>query len=197
VTTRRSTMVQAVRKTPLRRLKRTEASQIIEFALTLPLLLVMVVGIGDFGSAIVLKQKLNAAAREGARFASNEPTSDLTSLGASPPSVDTVVKLIGTYLQAAKLNDCGLATGAWTAPTKLGPVAWSYTGSNCELTVIVDRGSAVAAPSGTGRWLINSQVSISYPYTWQFNKVIGLIVSGPNYPSTSQITSNAALPNLI
>ena len=181
------------------RLKRTDASQIIEFALTLPLLLVMLVGIGDFGSAIVLKQKLNAAAREGARFAANEPTGDLTSTGGSPPSVDTVVKLIGTYLQAAKLNDCGLATGAWTAPTKQGPVAWKYAASNCELTVVVDRGVAVPAPPGapTPRWLINSQVSISYPYQWQFYKVIGLIVSGTNYPSTSQIKSDATLPNLI
>jgi Flp pilus assembly protein TadG len=182
-----------------RQLRRTEASQIIEFALTLPLLLVFVVGIGDFGSAIVLKQKLNAAAREGARFASNLPTSDLTSLTPSPPSVDTVVRLIGTYMQAAKLNDCGLATGAWGAPTKIGPEAWTYTGSTCTLTVTVDRGFATPAPSGTSppRWLINSQVTISYPYQWQFYKVVGLIVSGPNYPSTSQIMSNAALPNLI
>ncbi|MBZ5720053.1 MAG: pilus assembly protein [Acidobacteriia bacterium] len=190
-------MAHTARETRLRWLNRTEASQIIEFALTLPLLLVFVVGIGDFGSAIVLKQKLNAAAREGARFAANEPTSDLTSLAPSPPSVDTVVKLIGTYLQAARLNDCGLASGTWTLNPKPGPVAWSYTGTNCPLTVIVDRGSPVEAPATSGRWLINSQVSISYPYQWQFYKVIGLIVSGPNYPSSSQITANAALPNLI
>ena len=194
-------MVNPFHTKSLRQLNRTEASQIIEFALTLPLLLVFVVGIGDFGSAIVLKQKLNAAAREGARFASNLPTSDLTSATPSPPSVDTVVKLIGTYMQAAKLNDCGLASGTWGLVTKSGPVAWTYTGSNCPtsatVTVTVDRGFAVSAPSGSNRWLISSQVTISYPYQWQFYKVIGLIVSGSNYPSTSQIMSNASLPNLI
>ena len=43
------------------------ASQIVEFALSLPLLVLFVVGIFDFSGAISLKQKLTNAAREAAR----------------------------------------------------------------------------------------------------------------------------------
>ena len=46
----------------------TRASQIVEFAVALPLLLVLAVGIFDFGSAFNMKQKLTNAAREAARL---------------------------------------------------------------------------------------------------------------------------------
>ncbi len=49
----------------------TSGSQLLEFAVALPLLVVFVVGIFDFGGAFNLKQKLNNIAREGARFASS------------------------------------------------------------------------------------------------------------------------------
>ena len=49
----------------------TSGSQLLEFAVALPLLVVFVVGIFDFGGAFNLKQMLNNIAREGARFASS------------------------------------------------------------------------------------------------------------------------------
>jgi uncharacterized membrane protein len=58
-------------------LRQTEAAAIIEFAVALPLLIVLVVGIFDFGGAFNLKQKLNNAVREGARFGASQPTNDL------------------------------------------------------------------------------------------------------------------------
>lgn len=182
-------------------LKETRASQIVEFAVTLPLLVVFVVAIGDFGGAITLKHKLNNAVREGARFAANEPTSDLYSTlaaGQAPPSVNAVANLVGHYLQSAKVNDCGLASNSWTI-SQSGPVAWQYTASSCALTLTIDRGFPVPAGSqaGTPKWLVSSQVTISYPYQWQFNRVIGLLVSGANYAGPSQLTSNATVPNLI
>ncbi|MFZ0759119.1 MAG: TadE family protein, partial [Candidatus Sulfotelmatobacter sp.] len=53
------------------------AAQIVEFALSLPLLVVFVVGIFDFSGALTLKQKLTNAAREGARVAAADPANDL------------------------------------------------------------------------------------------------------------------------
>ena len=50
----------------------SEGAQLLEFALVLPILLVFSVGIMDFGQAYNLKQKLNNASREGARFAAAE-----------------------------------------------------------------------------------------------------------------------------
>jgi hypothetical protein len=162
-----------------------------------------VVAIGDFGSAITLKQKLNNAMREGARFGANQPTADLYStlaVGTAPPSVDAVARLVGNYLQSARVNDCGLASGSWTIqPTRPGPLAWTYTATSCQLTLTIDRGFPAPAGTsgGTPKYMISTQVAISYPYNWQFNRVIGLLVSGANYAGQSQITSSAALPNLM
>src|SRR5260370_20680101 len=75
------------RRKPYRRMRRrgkshcrvsrsSSGSQLLEFALVVPLLLAMVIGILDFGQAYNLKQKLTNAAREGARFAIEEPCAD-------------------------------------------------------------------------------------------------------------------------
>ncbi|MGH7870335.1 MAG: TadE family protein, partial [Candidatus Dormibacteraceae bacterium] len=56
----------------------TEASQIVELAITLPLLLVVAIGLTDFSGAFNLKFRLSNAAREGARFAANQSTADLS-----------------------------------------------------------------------------------------------------------------------
>jgi Flp pilus assembly protein TadG len=184
------------------RLQSCDAAQIIEFAVTLPLLMVFVVGIGDFGSAITLKQKLNNAVREGARFGANEPTADLYSTLAAntaPASVNAIARLVGSYLQSARLNDCGLASGAWTISPPTAPLGWTYTGSSCALTLNIDRGYAVPAGTSNGstKWMISTRVTISYPYAWQFNRVIGLIAPGANYAGPSLLTSDATIPNFM
>ncbi len=53
------------------------ASQIVELALSLPVLVLFVVGVFDFSGALTLKQKLTNAAREGARVAASDPASDM------------------------------------------------------------------------------------------------------------------------
>src|SRR5262249_23547552 len=78
-------------------LRRTEAAALIEFAVALPLLVVLVVGIFDFGGAFNLKQELNNAVREGARFPSSQPTNDLASVSPAPPSVDAVRFVVDSY----------------------------------------------------------------------------------------------------
>src|SRR6185369_8669437 len=87
-----------------------EASQIVELAVSLPLLLVIVVGITDFGTAFNLKQKLNNAVREGARSASRQNMNDVSN--PAPLSIDAIHDVIDNYLIAAKINDCGLSAAA-------------------------------------------------------------------------------------
>ena len=53
------------------------AAQIVEFAVSLPLLILFVVGIFDFSNAVSLKQKLTNAARETARVAAADSANDL------------------------------------------------------------------------------------------------------------------------
>ena len=95
--------------------------------------MVLVVGIFDFGGAFNLKQKLNNAVREGARFGASQPTNDLA-LG-QPPSVSAIRYLVDSYLQTAGINDCGLST----APEVLvSAYSWGFTGNTgCTTTLTV------------------------------------------------------------
>ncbi len=176
------------------------ASQIVEFAVALPLLLVLVVGIFDFGNAFNLKQKLTNAAREAARLGANSTTADLTN--PAPTSVVAIRDLVSNYLQTSRINDCGVGSAAATPAGASTPWKWTFTatcaGGN-SFVLTVDRGyvftSSVTA-GGTPVKMISTNVSISYPYSWQFNRVIGVLIAGASYPGTTQIQVNAVLENL-
>lgn len=104
-------------------LVRTEASQIVELAVSLPLLVVILVGIMDFGGAFNLKHKLDIAVRETARAASNQSTADLTN--PAPASIDALRQLLDGNLTAVQANDCGLSAAT---STKIS-LSWTYTAS--------------------------------------------------------------------
>ena len=174
-----------------------EASSLVEFAVALPLLVVLVVGIFDFGGAFNQKQELNNAAREGARFGASQPANDLCTGCTAPPSVDAIRYLVDSYLTAAKVNDCGL--GAVAVPTTGPPWEYDASGNGCAgtLKLKIDRG--VAVPETVGGVTVNllcTLVSISYPYQWHFNKVIQLIVPGATYASVTQIQTDATAANM-
>jgi len=185
----------------LSRLLASDASgtQIAEFAVALPLLLVLVVGIFDFGNAFNLKQKLTNAAREAARLGASDTTNDLTN--ASPSSLLAIRDLVSNYLQNARINDCGIGTAAATPAGASTPWKWTFTGTcpnGASLVLSVDRGYAFPSSLTTGGnpiKVINTNVSISYPYSWQFNRVIGLLVSGASYPATTAIVVNSTMAN--
>ena len=183
------------RRSPLRE---TNAAALIEFAVALPLLVVLVVGIFDFGGAFNLKQELNNAVREGARFGAAQPTNDITLTNLKPPSVDAIRFLVDSYLQTAKINDCGLS--AIPEPPQGGGLVWNYTASSgCPgaLTLIISRGVAVQETiKGATVQMLCTTVQISYPYQWHFNRVIQLLVPGATYAGISQIQSNATTANM-
>lgn len=175
----------------------TEASQIVEFAVTLPLLAVLIVGIFDFGEAFNLKQKLSNAAREGAQLGSSLPPHDLSSIG-TPPSVSALRDLVDAYLQAGRMNDCGLSTQSATATT---PLTWVFaaSGNGCPgtLTLTIQRGYAVPTTVGSVTiQTICTRIDISYPYQWHFSNVIQLLVPGATYAGTTQIATAAVVPNM-
>ncbi len=179
----------------LSRLGGAEAAALIEFAVALPLLVVLVVGIFDFGGAFNLKQELNNAVREGARFASTQPTNDLVSVQPPPPSVEAVRFLVDSYLQTAKINDCGLGLSSTTG-ILVSSLSWKYAPAGCSLTLDIVRGVAVQETVGGAPVnMLCTTVTISYPYQWHFNSVIQLLVPGANYTFTN-ITSNATAVNM-
>ena len=188
------------------RLLSAEASSLAEFAISLPLLVVLVVGIFDFGGAFNQKQQLNNAVREGARFGASQPTNDLVA-GTAPPSIDAVRYLVDAYLQANRINDCGLGT---VPPAASGP-PWVYKGCGDTLVLTIAKdpltgagtatcslgASAYGAPNPLPNavFIACTKVSISYPYQWHFNSVIQLLVPGSNIGLT-QIVTSATVPNM-
>ncbi len=63
-------------------IKDKSGQSVIEFALVLPILLLVLFGITEFGRAIMVTNVLNTASREGARLAAVSPVSDSLSVQA-------------------------------------------------------------------------------------------------------------------
>jgi Flp pilus assembly protein TadG len=173
----------------------TQAAQIVELAITLPVLVGLWYGIFDFGHAFNLKQKLSDATRQAARFAANQSTSDLTN--STPQSLIDVRNAVSAYLIANNVNDCGLGTATATeSPT----YTWVFTASGCSagnLVLTVNRGKIFTIGSGaTAVTLQATQVDLSYPYQWQFSRVVKLIAPNATFAGPTQIPSTAIVPNI-
>jgi Flp pilus assembly protein TadG len=184
-------------------LARNEGAEILEFAISLPLLLVVAVGVFDFGTAFTAKQKLGNVALQAARVASNQPTADLSLAAAcgAPASICSVRDVVESNLAASRLNDCGLGTVNGTGS---GSLSWTFTantGCGGTLTLIIERGyvytATLPAPPFQANYTIEAtRVTLSYPYRWQFNRVVPFIAPAANYPATTQINSIAIMQNL-
>jgi Flp pilus assembly protein TadG len=181
-------------------LKDSRGSQIVEFAVALPLLIVFIVGIFDFGNAFDVKQKLNNAVRDAARLGSSLPTSDLTQTSTTPASISSIRSVLDSYLTASQLNDCGLNTGS---PIESATLIWTYTasGNGCPagstLTLTIERGySFQTTVNGNLVDVLSTRVSLSYPFQWHFGNVIRLLIPGANYAGVTNITTSAIVPNL-
>ena len=202
------------------KLRGNEGAEILEFAISLPLLLVVAVGVFDFGSAFTLKQKLSNVALQGSRFASNQPTTDLwppvvpSTCGAAPASICAVRDVVEGNLVTSGVNDCGLGVATNSTPgTHYNPtlapnpavaLAWYFdaaAGCAGTLTLTIERGVAYSTtlpspPFQAGNYTIEgTKVTLSYPYRWQFGRVIPLVAPGPSY-LPSQINSIAIMQNL-
>src|SRR6202050_4691031 len=63
-----------------------QGAALLEFAITLPLLVVFVVGIYDFSGAFNEKQKIEQAAQEGAILAGSQPMTDIAASSSATPT---------------------------------------------------------------------------------------------------------------
>jgi TadE-like protein len=179
----------------------SEGMALAEFAVALPLLVVLVYGIFDFGGAFNLKQKLDNATREAARYASSLPTNDLDSAGV-PPTINSVRLLVDSYLINAGVNDCGLA-GVPGIPSAPPALIWQYTantgGCPAPLTLTINRSDAMLTPFTGGSPaninVICSRVTLTYGYQWQISHVIQLVAPGANF-GIATITTDATVPNM-
>jgi hypothetical protein len=171
----------------------TRGAQILELAVALPLLVVFVVGIYDFSQAFNTKQKLNFAARDGARFGSTQPTNDLSQN--TPLSVTAIRDLVDADVLAAGINDCGLGP-----IQQSGPVVWTATGTcpnSATFSLTIDR-AFVIPPDPTASapvQQISTHIDLQYPYQWQFSSAIRLLVPSASYAGITQIVTDAFAAN--
>jgi Flp pilus assembly protein TadG len=184
---------------------------LVEFAVSLPLLVVFVVGIFDFSGAFTLKQKMTNISRDAVRAAAAEPINDLSA--PLPVSVSDAFSMIDSYLVANHINDCGISSSSAT----VNRTTWTYAapgnGTNgCPssgLTIIINRGyyfpaTVAAQPAGADcapqsvagqTAVISTCVSIQYGYQWKFGRAASLLGSTPLLPSTITVTAVAMNEN--
>lgn len=181
------------RRAGLRRYVRgKEGSQIVEFAMVLPLFLVFALAAFDFGQVFALRDKLDNSAREGARQASQQ--SLFTEVYNGPPSANTtaVAQSVFDYLLQAKVvQGCNLNGGK-----NSGAFAWTFSAKKCadDLTITVERNVLVAMNGGE---VSMSRVTVSYPAHFLFfHNVAALLAPGATYSSTFVLTPQAIMQNL-
>jgi Flp pilus assembly protein TadG len=177
--------------------RETRGAQLVEFAFAMPILVVLLIGIIDFGGAYNLKQKLNNASREGARFGSTVSCADCTQpTPPGPNSTLSIRNVVENYLVNANVPLCG--TAGTTGPTNPSTKTWvfTYTSSPCSasvpFTMTVERGYNFLNGTTT---VVATRVTLTYPYTWTFGRVIGLMVQGANPVLPSTISSDAIVEN--
>jgi hypothetical protein len=190
---------------PVAALMDEQGAALLEFAIALPLLVVFVVGIYDFSGAANQKQKIDQAAQEGAIVAGAQPMSDIQSSNTNPDSLKPVVVAIFNSLAASGIlpnanggGGCQMPPPAPTPPVSPG-LAWTYTISGCSkiphtsdlLVIIINRGWV----SGTAPAAVGTTVTVTFPYHWQFNSVIQLLVPGASYAAQTTLTETATVHN--
>jgi TadE-like protein len=188
----------------LRLLRDTAGSSLLEFAITLPLLVVFIVGIYDFSGAFNTKLKIQHAAQLGAIVAAAQPTNDLdpTNSTPGPDSLQPVVTVVFNSLAADGVLPLAGTSGSCKAPqpsVSNSGLAWNYQISGCSgnpgdtLLIAINRG--VVAGVGTPV-TVGTTVQVSYPYHWRFNSAIQLLFPGPSsYAAITTLTEEATVHN--
>jgi Flp pilus assembly protein TadG len=166
-------------------------SQLLEFALALPFLLVFVVGVLDFGQVYNLKQKLNNAAREAVRFAANENSggNNLTVNGVSDTSA--IRDVVANYLTNAGVTQCVPAT---TPTVSVFVYTFSSSSTGCgSFSLVINRAYPIAVGTTTA---IGTDVTLTYPYAWSIGRIANLLSGGTALSLPATITTDAVMQNI-
>ncbi len=174
-----------------RALNDEQGAALLEFAISLPLLVVFIVGIFDFSGAFNQKQKVEQAAQEAAIIAGGQPTSDIATSNSDPASLHSAVNAVYNSLVGSGVLSAANCAPPFT-PSGGANLTWTYTLACPDtLSVAINRGAIFTATSPT---VVCTTVTVTYPYHWRFNSVIQLLFSGPSHlPAT--ITESATVHN--
>jgi Flp pilus assembly protein TadG len=171
------------RRNDHRRTRAERGSQLLEFSLALPILLLLTLGILDFGATFALKAKLTNAAREGARIVVSTPLSNVNCSSTVPCPIQAAVNAIKDYLTNAGVDaSCFDANSASTSTA----LSWTFTCANGG-SIEINRSLLVTAGSLT---VPSTQVVVTWPVKW---KLSGFLPAS-SFPST--VNAIATMANL-
>lgn len=165
-------------------------AQLVELALIVPILLLIVIGIWDFGNAFAMKQKLTNAARGAARIMVStpflNPSNPIGCTTAVPCSVVAAATSVENYLTNANLNGSWITPSSPTNNPSTGSCEWTWTSSPSNSTTsnyykldiignvwiesdgtVVPFGSSSAAAGS----MLATQVTLEYPVSWNWAAV--------------------------
>jgi Flp pilus assembly protein TadG len=162
----------------------------VEFALSLPFLVVIAIGVFDFGKAYNVKHILTNAGREGARMVVSNPLTNANCTDSTPCSIEAAADAVQQYLTGAGLSAASCITP--NSPSSSGTLTWTYSCNSVTLTI--NRGYVFTATDGTA--VSSTQVTLAYPYTWTFGNVIGLLVKNASISLPSSLTTSVVMQNL-
>jgi Flp pilus assembly protein TadG len=119
------------------RLRDQRGATVVEFALIVPLLIVLVLGIAEFGRAFQVSGTLSAAAREGVRVMAlqNDPAAARAAVRNAAPALDPAVTNAQITITPAScpVNAAGTTTVRLTVTYPL-PFLTEFFGSGVDLT---------------------------------------------------------------
>jgi Flp pilus assembly protein TadG len=175
------------------RVREVEGAELLEFAMVLPVILVMLIGLLDFSNAYNVKQKLATAAREGARTGASQPNYYDSS---SPPSLPAIKDVVTSYLTTAGFDTSFInSTLTYDSTTHTGTY---YTTGSTGTTygLKIELFYHFADTSGTS--ILSTRVTLRYPYNWGFgfNKIIKLLVPSAGFGNPITIETDATMQNL-
>ncbi len=159
-------------------------AELVEFALVLPLILLLLVGIFDFGSFFALRQKMTNAAREGARIVVSTPLSDMSCSTTTPCSIVAAASAVVQYMDNAGAS---LSCIQPASPTTSAGLMWTYSCAN-GASLVINRGYSFPVPGPAVAPA--TQVTLVYPIEW---RLAGFL---PGFSRFKTITTQATMQNL-
>lgn len=165
-----------------------DGSQLLEFSLVLPFLLVLAVSILDFGQVYNLKQKLNNAAREAARFAANE-NSGVNNLKTS--DVSAIADVVSSYLTNAGVSQCTISQ-----PPAVSGFTYTFSSSSTgcgSFSLVINREFLISAGPPA---ILGTHVTLTYPYAWSLGGILGLLAPGSTVSLPLTISTDAIMENI-
>jgi Flp pilus assembly protein TadG len=140
-------------------------AQLLELSLALPVLMLLVAGILDFGSTFALKAKLTNASREAARIVVSTPLTNFNCKSSVPCPIQAAVTAVVNYMGNAGVDASCLDP---TSPSSSTALSWTFTCRN-GASLEIDRGAVVVATSSSGAsvYVPATRVTFGWPVQWK------------------------------